>query len=863
MRLNNLFFVLLSVSLLCTMPSLAQSTDKAAAAYREFVHLNNEGADKANVYSALYRCYTEYVSVLSSAQPGTAAYQEAKTTLRDIYPYLQNGAIYNSQRGNQQNALVFAQAYMDVPLMQAFAGESFTHDDYFATMAYFAASGTFNARDYAKAIPYFRAYLETGDPKNRKDVYTYMAKSCLNIKDYNLAKNVLDEAMTNYPTDFNLLSMAINACIDSKDNANLQKYLTKALAQKPQDNTLLNIQGKLYEDTQQYQLALNTYLKLRRTNPRSLDVARHVALNYYNLGALNYNKASMEQNKNMAQKYNRQSKEYFMAAAATLEDIIASDPMSMKYLEALATTYSCMGETDRLAAVNSKISSLGGQTVQTSAMPSLMVYSDQKRQQDSPMDNLAQAPSSTSSVAYKNSTPTVTATGEPPRYSLYAKEYVENRIERWQAKNPYETIDEYKARVSQQTRDAKIKELLKQAEADYIKTYTANLRFNDMLLKPYDAENRVFLVESKYGELIVPVPRENNEAQVFENSWAGMQFKDPKFYINNDMLMLSSLTFVTPTGSTYRYDGDESLNYTETVVDMNFGTIDTSGLMAATHTQGVVSHGGRRSKATVSIGKSDVDTDIPESKKLNDKTFAYIIANEDYSMVAPVPMAQNDGRTFGEYCRKTLGLPETNVRYYPNASYGIMLSAVQDLKNIAKVYNPGEINVIFYYAGHGVPNEATKDAFLLPIDANGQQTEVCYSLNKLYSELADLNANSVVVFLDACFSGAGRDGDMLASARGVALKAKAEKPQGNMVIFSAASGDETAYPYKEKGHGLFTYYLLKKLQDSKGDATLQEIGSYVTEEVRRQSQVVNRKLQTPTVSASAIMGDTWKDMRLK
>lgn len=860
MKLKRLFWGALAASCLYGMPLSAQSTDKATAAYREFVRLNNEGADKANVYSALYRCYTEYVSVLSSAQAGTAAYQEAKSALRDIYPYLQNGAIYNSQHGNQQNALIFAQAYMDVPLMEAFAGESFTRDDYFATMASFAAFGTYDISDYAKAIPYFRAYLETGDTKNRKDVYAYMAMSYLKIGNFDLAKNVLDEAMSNYPTDFNLLSIAINACIDSKDYVNLQKYVTKALAQKPQDNTLLNIQGKLYEDTQQYQQALNTYLKLRRANPRSLDVARHVALNYYNLGVLNYNKASMEQSASSAKKYDRQAKEYFTAAAATLEDIVASDPMSVKYLEALATAYSCMGEADRLSAVNSKIASLGGQTVQASSMPSMMAYSGKKVQQDTPMQNMAQATPSAGAVTHQEYA-SVTTTGEPPRYSQYAKEYVESRIERWQTKDPYETVDEYKARVTQQTRDAKIKELLKEAEAEYIKTYTADIRFTDMLLKPYDAENRVFLVESKYGELIVPVPREHNEAQVFESSWAGMQFKDPKFYINNDKLMLSSLTFVTPTGDTYRYDGDESLNYTETVVDMNFSDIDTSKLVAEDHSSNTP--GVRRSKTMVSVGKSDVDTDIPESKEVNDKTFAYIIANEDYSMVAPVPMAQNDGQTFGEYCRKTLGLPETNVRYYPNASYGIMLSAIQDLKNIAKVYDPGEINVIFYYAGHGVPNEATKDAFLLPIDANGQQTEVCYSLNKLYSELAGLNANSVVVFLDACFSGAGRDGDMLASARGVALKAKAEKPQGNMVIFSAASGDETAYPFKEKGHGLFTYYLLKKLQESKGNATLQEIGDYVTEEVRRQSQLVNHKLQTPTVSASTAMGDSWKNMKLK
>jgi hypothetical protein len=37
-------------------------------------------------------------------------------------------------------------------------------------------------------------------------------------------------------------------------------------------------------------------------------------------------------------------------------------------------------------------------------------------------------------------------------------------------------------------------------------------------------------------------------------------------------------------------------------------------------------------------------------------------------------------------------------------------------------------------------------------------------------------------------------------------------PQGNMVVFSAAQGDETAYPNNDEKHGMFTYFLLKKLQ---------------------------------------------------
>lgn len=858
---RTIIHIFLPVIFCLCLPCLrAQSIEKAEASYRNFVRLNNENADKANVYAALYQCYKDFLSALQQAQPQTSACQQAKTGLRDIYPYLQNGAIFNSQKGNQQNALLFAQAYMDIPLMDAFQGETFARDEYFPTMAYFAASGTFNSRDYRKAIDYFQVYLTTGDQKNRQNVYAYMAKSCMNIKDYERAKQVLDEAVAIYPSDFNLLSMAINSCIDSEDNINLQKFVSKALAIKPQDNTLLNIQGKLYEETQEYQKALNIYNKLRTSNPRSLDVARHVALNYYNLGVMYHNKASMEQDGSSSKRFTRQSNEYFSAAAATLKEILASDPTSLKYMEALATAYSCLGDTEQMETVNQKIAMLGGHTATASGVPALIAYSD--RQPTTSGHTSSQSPSTYTPVSAtaNHASVTTTSTTEAPLYSAYAKEYVESRIRQWQAKDPYETADEYKARVTEETRNAQIKELLKQAETDYIKTYTQHIRFDDMLLKPYDAENRVFLVESKYGELIIPVPRENNEAKIFESSWNGMQFKNPKFYINNDKLTLSSLTFVTPTGNTYRFDGNEALNYTETVVDVNFDPID-SGFFAQGngHSSGSSS---RKQKKEVHVGSSDVDMNIPENPSTNDKTFAVIISNEHYSMVTQVPMALNDGETFGRYCEKTLGIPKENIRSYPDASYGIMIRAIRDIENIASAYS-GDIQVIFYYAGHGIPNEATKDAFLLPIDADGTQTEGCYSLNRLYTELGGLNARSVVVFLDACFSGAKRDGGMLASARGIALKAKKEAPQGNMVIFSAASDDETAFPYKEKGHGLFTYFLLKKLQESKGNVTLQELGNYITQHVKQQSVVVNRKAQTPTVTPSTSMTAGWEHLKLR
>ena len=244
-----------------------------------------------------------------------------------------------------------------------------------------------------------------------------------------------------------------------------------------------------------------------------------------------------------------------------------------------------------------------------------------------------------------------------------------------------------------------------------------------------------------------------------------------------------------------------------------------------------------------------IDVNLPKATEPRDNTFAVVIGNEDYKYVAAVPFAARDAAIFAKYCSVTLGLPDDNIRLYTNATYGDILDAIDDIKTISEVYN-GDIRVIFYYAGHGVPDEATRNAYLLPVDARSQQLKTCYPIEKLYAELGSLKAHSVTLLLDACFSGSQRGDGMLMSARGVALKPRTDEPKGNMVAISAATGEETAYPYAEKRHGMFTYYLLSKLQESGGDVTLGELCDYITTKVSQQSVKVNRKQQTPTVMPS-------------
>lgn len=202
-----------------------------------------------------------------------------------------------------------------------------------------------------------------------------------------------------------------------------------------------------------------------------------------------------------------------------------------------------------------------------------------------------------------------------------------------------------------------------------------------------------------------------------------------------------------------------------------------------------------------------------------------------------------------------------NIRQYCDLSYAGLLTALDDIKEISKAFDD-DINIIFYYAGHGIPDEGSKTSYLLPIDANGKNLNVCYKLSDLYTFLAALNAKSVVVLLDACFSGAKRGDGMVNSARGVAIKPKQEKPRGKMVVLSAASGNETAYPYNEKKHGLFTYFLLKKLQDSQGETSLGELSEYVSKEVRKHSVLINGKVQTPNIFISNSVESDWSTSKL-
>ena len=118
------------------------------------------------------------------------------------------------------------------------------------------------------------------------------------------------------------------------------------------------------------------------------------------------------------------------------------------------------------------------------------------------------------------------------------------------------------------------------------------------------------------------------------------------------------------------------------------------------------------------------------------------------------------------------------------------------------------------------------------------------------------------MFLDACFSGSGRGQRALVESKGVSIKPKEVVPQNKTIVISACQGTETAYPSEEQKHGLFTYFLLKKIQQNKGDVSLEALTNYLIEEVPKQCRKEKGTTQTPTVMTSKDISDIWKTMKI-
>lgn len=346
--------------------------------------------------------------------------------------------------------------------------------------------------------------------------------------------------------------------------------------------------------------------------------------------------------------------------------------------------------------------------------------------------------------------------------------------------------------------------------------------------------------------------------------------------------------------------GQSVKNYLETAVDNLRGTVNTYEFYTKSYemtgsqyrrcsieitVEDAFSDKVKSMLATLEEEDPNVDINIPVNPSDNTNTFVLIIANDLYDTLFPyMPYVANDANIFREYCVKTLGIPERQVKLLQNVNKAkISNNGVKWLNDLMKVTR-GKGKIIVYYAGYGVL-DAANVPYILPSDAcipvkgalgkeplskknRASLVEQGISISELCTMLTAVQAQSVTLFLDANFNGVQRDGEYLfppdekKCGKSKSKKNKALRIRGDVVVFSSADFTATSYAFKEQEHGFFTYFLLKELKKTKGNLSYDDMFTNVKEAVSFESSLQGLQ-QIPAMTPGGKTKDTWTTMSFR
>jgi len=182
------------------------------------------------------------------------------------------------------------------------------------------------------------------------------------------------------------------------------------------------------------------------------------------------------------------------------------------------------------------------------------------------------------------------------------------------------------------------------------------------------------------------------------------------------------------------------------------------------------------------------------------------------------------------------------------------------LKNWLSRTKP-EDTVLFYFSGHGVADERGRN-YLVAIDSTLdllEDTAVSMRrVNELLSDRKVIKARKIIAILDTCHSGA-RVGSKAVGELGQVLDPLFTKAEGRITLASCGI-DEQSFEDPQRGHGVFTYYLVEGLKgeadvDLDGVISATEVSNYVFNAVREWAWRHGRK-QTPR-RESNLAGEIW------
>ena len=235
----------------------------------------------------------------------------------------------------------------------------------------------------------------------------------------------------------------------------------------------------------------------------------------------------------------------------------------------------------------------------------------------------------------------------------------------------------------------------------------------------------------------------------------------------------------------------------------------------------------------------------------NRDAIAVIIGNKTYGGETPaVDFAHNDAEAMKRFAIDVLGYREGNIIDLRDASKAVLEDTFGTRESHEGKLNDyvreGRSDVVVFYSGHGVPNLDDQKGYLLPVDGNPNRIQLSgYPVDLLLENLSKIDARSMTVYLDACFSGDSPKGMIVRATSGISVTPRLPSDTKQMVVITASQGDQYASWDEEAEFGLFTRYLLEGLRgaaDGEGygngddQVTLAEVKAYLDDEMTYQAR---------------------------
>jgi hypothetical protein len=254
-------------------------------------------------------------------------------------------------------------------------------------------------------------------------------------------------------------------------------------------------------------------------------------------------------------------------------------------------------------------------------------------------------------------------------------------------------------------------------------------------------------------------------------------------------------------------------------------------------------------KSDEKVYNSDVDKPTYKSAAEDANAFALVIGIEKYQQVAQADFGERDAQIVREHLL-AMGFPPRNIVHLSGS-----LATKSNLEKYLESWLPEKVKpeskVFVYFSGHGAPDVDSKQAYLVPWDGDTKfLSKTGYPVKKLYADLIALKARRVTVALDSCFSGAGGRSILPKGARPLVARVdEGASSAGKLVVMTASEADEISLSDDQQGHGLFTYYLLKGLNDKSGKISAKGLYDFLLPRVQDGARSQNRD-QTPKLIAA-------------